>query len=219
MQIYAIKYGETYITQDGAFLDGNKDKEIKISLCVYLIKLNGRNILIDVGCDKLPGFRTENHCSPIEILQQIQMSPNEITDVVITHAHYDHIEAAHYFKKARFYIQKEEYMQGQAFFPNNVKIFIFEEKYEIVKGINVKKIGGHSVGSSIVIADTDREKYVFCGDEVYLSECIRNEIPTGASVNAEKSLRFIKEYANENYKVLCCHDLILECKNGVERIL
>ena len=219
MQIFAIKYGETFITQDGVFLGGDKKKKIEISLCIYLIKTNERNILIDAGCDNLPDFTVKAHVSPVEILKETGLSAEEITDVVITHAHYDHIQASHYYKNARFYIQKEEYELGKEFFPDDVKVICFDEEYALPEVILIKKIGGHSVGSSIAIADTDRGKYLFCGDEVYLSECIRKKLPTGASVNRGNSLRFIKEYANENYNVLCCHDLILRGKNGTKKIL
>lgn len=219
MQIFAIKYGETSITEDGVFLGGNKEKEVEISLCIYLIKIAERNILIDAGCDNLPNFTVKNHALPVEMLKQSGLSADEITDVVITHAHYDHIASAHYFKNARFYIQKEEYEQGKIFLPNDAEVVLFDEEYALTKEILIKKIGGHSIGSCIAITDTSMGKYVFCGDEVYLSESIRKKIPTGASVNIENSLRFIKEYANENYTVLCCHDLILEGQNGIERIL
>lgn len=219
MQVFAIKYGETSITEDGVFLGGNKEKKVEISLCIYLIKTNERNILIDVGCDNLPDFTVKNHVSPVEILKQTGLSAEEISDIVITHAHCDHIQASRYYKNACFYIQKEEYKQGKEFLPDSAELVLFGEEYALTEEINIKKIGGHSVGSSIVIAETGGEKYLFCGDEVYLSECIRKKIPTGTSVNRKNSLRFIKEYVNENYNVLCCHDLILDGRNGIKRIL
>ena len=218
VQIFAIKYGETYITQDGAYLGGDEKKKVKISLCIYLIKMDKRNILIDAGCEKLPGFSVENHVSPVEILMQTGASPEEITDIVITHSHYDHIQASCYYKKARFYIQKEEYEQGKEFIPNGSEVICFGEEYSLSEMISIKKVGGHSIGSSIVLANIGEKRYVFCGDEVYSSKCIREKIPTGASFNKDKSRQFIKEYANGNYNILCCHDLILRGRNGIRRI-
>ena len=82
-------------------------------------------------------------------------------------------------------------------------------------GINVIKIGGHSIGSCIVEFTKNDKKYVIAGDEAYSRECMIRKIPTGASVNAIHSRKFIEKYSDESYTVLYSHDMdILEGKNG-----
>ena len=45
-------------------------------------------------------------------------------------------------------------------------ILLIDDELEVTKGVVMKKIGGHSTGSCIVLA----ENYVFCGDECYYAK-------------------------------------------------
>ena len=143
---------------------------------------------------------------PVKALNNIGISPEEITDLIITHAHHDHIECAKYFKNAVIYIQKDEYEAGKGYLSENLDIRTFDEEMLICDGIKSVKIGGHSKGSSIVeITDSDN-KYIIAGDECYVRECLTKQIPTGASYNPEKSRDFVKKYGNGEYTVFLCHD-------------
>lgn len=66
----------------------------------------------------------------------------------------------------------------------------------------IKKIGGHSIGSCIVLA----ENYVFCGDECYYEKCLTDKICTGASYNEEASQNFVQEFSKNKYTPLLFHD-------------
>ena len=46
---------------------------------------------------------------PVDVLKEYGLSPNDITDVIITHSHHDHIEAIRYYENATIHIQKDEY--------------------------------------------------------------------------------------------------------------
>ena len=70
----------------------------------------------------------------------------------------------------------------------------------------IKRIGGHTKGSCIVLCKCKNQRYVFCGDECYIKECFEKQIPTGSSYNLEVSKRFIVDYGNGEYKRLLFHD-------------
>ena len=78
---------------------------LPISFTIYLIQTQGKNILVDVGCDDGAGFEMSVFKKPVDVLKDFGVSPEEITDVVITHAHHDHVEAIKYYKKAVIHIQ------------------------------------------------------------------------------------------------------------------
>ena len=206
IDIIPIDYGKSVLPESWIFQNGAENKFRPIIFRIYLIKTENRLILVDTGCETMPGFDMKDFIGPIKALDNIGISPEEINDLIITHAHHDHIECAKYFKNAVIYIQKDEYETGKGYLTESLNIRTFEEKIQVCDGIKAVKIGGHSKGSSIVeITDADK-KYVIAGDECYMRDCLTRQIPTGSSYNPEKSRAFIQRYGKGRYTVLLCHD-------------
>lgn len=207
IDIIPIDYGKSVLPESMIFQNGAGNKFRPIIFRVYLIRTENRLILVDAGCETMPDFDMRDFIGPIKALQNIGISPEKITDLIITHAHHDHIECAKYFKSAALYIQKDEYESGKGYLADNLNIRTFDEEMQICGDIKAVKIGGHSKGSSIVeITDADN-KYIIAGDECYMRDCLVKQIPTGASCNPEKSRAFIQKFGVEGYTVLLCHDI------------
>ena len=205
-EIIPINYGKSVLPENMIFQNGAEDKVRPIVFMVYLIKTENRLILSDAGCETMPGFVMTDFIGPVKALNNIGISPEEITDLIITHAHHDHIECAKYFKNAVIYIQKDEYEAGKGYLSENLNICTFDEEMQICDGIKAVKIGGHSKGSSIVeITDSDN-KYIIAGDECYMRECLTKQIPTGVAYDLQKSRAFIQKYGRGEYTVFLCHD-------------
>ena len=206
IDIIPIDYGKSVLPESWIFENGAENKFRPIVFRVYLIRAENRLILVDAGCETMPGFDMTDFIGPVKALNNIGISPDEITDLIITHAHHDHIECAKYFKNAALYIQKDEYEAGKGYLAENLNIRTFDEEMQICDGIKAVKIGGHSKGSSIVeITDSDN-KYIIAGDECYMRECLTKQIPTGVAYDLQKSLAFIQKYGRGEYTVLLCHD-------------
>ena len=56
MKLTAFQYGKTDLTLRAVFQDGKEEEKIPISLLFFLIETENRKILVDVGCDTMPGF-------------------------------------------------------------------------------------------------------------------------------------------------------------------
>ena len=207
MEIIPLRYGRTTLPESMVFQNGDKEKIREIDLIFYLVTVDERKILVDSGCDTMPGFDLRDFCGPFAALRTHGLSPNDITDVIITHAHHDHIECVEAYKNAVVYIQRDEYEKGKKYFGKEQKTVLFDDELEIYKGILCKKIGGHSIGSSIVIIDKDEREYVIVGDECYSKECLSKKIPTGSSKNLKNSIAFINTYSDSRYICLLCHEL------------
>lgn len=206
IEIIPINYGKSVLPESMIFQNGAENKFRPIIFRVYLIRTENRLILVDAGCETMPSFDMKDFIGPVKALQNIGISPEEITDLIITHAHHDHIECAKYFKNAALYIQKDEYEAGKGYLAENLNIRTFDEEMLICGGIKAVKIGGHSKGSSIVEITDSGKKYIIAGDECYMRDCLVKQIPTGISYNSEKSRDFIQKYGREEYMVLLCHD-------------
>lgn len=206
MQIIPVEYGKSVLPEYVVFANSNEDKPYEIVFKVYLIKTNDKLILVDAGCETMPGFVMRDFIGTVQALENIDVRPYDVTDVLITHAHHDHIECIKYFKNAVIHIQKDEYESGKEYIPDNFKLNIFDNKFSVCDDVEIIKIGGHSKGSCVVEIKNDEKIYVIVGDECYLRECITKKIPTGFGVNQKASKDFIEKYSDAKYDILLCHD-------------
>ena len=207
IEIIPVDYGKSVLPESSIFQNGSEEKKYPILFRIYLLKSENRLILVDAGCVTMPGFEMEDFIGTIQALRNIGISPDEITDVIITHSHHDHIECVACFINAVIYIQKEEYEASKGYLAENQTVRTFDDAIQICKGIKAVKIGGHTKGSSIVEIAGQDAKYIIAGDECYIRQCVEKQIPTGASYNPENSRMFVEKYCNGEYTVLLCHDL------------
>ena len=210
LSLSCIKYAESVLDEDLIFADGMPKKPQPIAFAVYLLQAEGRNILVDAGCDTMPGFVMQDFRSPAEILSELGVSADAVTDVIITHAHHDHIEAVPHFRNAVLYITGEEYADGKKYIPAQMEVHIVPDVYEILPGVRIVKIGGHAAGSAVVEIEDGETVHVLAGDECYVNDCILQRRPTGASYSPDKSRAFIEKYSNAKYHVYTCHDISLK---------
>ena len=205
IKITPIIYGKSVLSEKLCFIGGDKDKVRDIVFKLYLIKTGEKLILVDAGCETMPGFVMVDFIGTVKALENIGVSPDEITDVVITHSHHDHIECVKYFENALIHIQQDEYENGKKCIPDNFRVNVFEDEFILTENVKIIKIGGHTKGSCIVEIE-DKQTYIIAGDECYLRECLEKRIPTGSSFNKEASRNFIEKYSDKKYMVLLCHE-------------
>lgn len=87
----------------------------KLPYAYVLLKGKGETILIDTGYDHVAygeqlatAYGVSNYHGPRAVLAECGVSPEDVTSVFITHAHFDHMGAIHLFPNAKFYVQKSE---------------------------------------------------------------------------------------------------------------
>ena len=206
MKIIPIEYGRSVLGEHMIFANGNEKKEREIVFKIYLIKTDKKIILVDAGCETMPGFVMRDFIGTLQALKNINIMPEDITDILITHSHHDHIECVKYFPDSLIHIQRDEYESGKEYIPDDFNVNIFETEFSVSENIKILKIGGHSKGSCIVEIKNDGKNYIIAGDECYMRECLTKKIPTGSSFNCQASMDFIEKYSDRMYTVLLCHD-------------
>ena len=94
------------------------DPERKIDLAMTLWVLKdpgGRTVLVDAGFYRQEILKSygvtdiSRFTRPDKALERLRIKPDEVTDVILTHMHSDHVDGADLFPKAQIWIQKEEY--------------------------------------------------------------------------------------------------------------
>lgn len=206
IELFCIKYADSTLREDLALLGGSADKKIPITFCVYLIKTDGRNILVDAGCDNMPGFVMRKFFSPAFLLRQLDITSDEIDDVIITHAHHDHIEAIGHYKNATVHITSAEYELGKGYLSEKTNVHTFDGEFSLTPCVKIVEWGGHSKGSAIVEILFDDMTLVLAGDECYTNENIEKKIPTGTFFDKKKAKKFVTEFSKDGYEVHTCHD-------------
>lgn len=205
-KLTAIRYARSVLPENMIFAGGNPEKTRPISFVIYDVEVEGKHILVDPGCDTMPGFVMEDYVLPLDALKTQGITPELVSDVIITHAHHDHIDCVRHFPNSVIHVQKLEAQRGNAYLKDCLHVETFEDEALVADCVKVKKIGGHSVGSCVVELDAEDKTWVIAGDECYSYDCLNLQIPTGSSCCPENSRKFVEEYVREEYWVLLCHD-------------
>jgi glyoxylase-like metal-dependent hydrolase (beta-lactamase superfamily II) len=111
--IQAIRYARApNVPLSELVVGGPKDVKIEIAMVVWLIRGGGRTILLDSGFHRdtfLKDFPMTDYLRPDQAVETADVKPDAVTDIVISHAHWDHMGGIDLFPKAIIWIQKDEY--------------------------------------------------------------------------------------------------------------
>jgi glyoxylase-like metal-dependent hydrolase (beta-lactamase superfamily II) len=226
LNIYAVRYGKSSFQKKFVFYGDKSGGTVPFSWMFYYIQYGDKKILVDTGFNdsKMAGmFGVSDFKDPVAVLKDNGISADQITDVIITHAHFDHIGNAHRFKNARFIINKDELAdlnKGKSlsdvkkFFSGNPRVTVFDESTVLYDMFTVKKAGGHTKGSSAVFFKYGSSEYCFTGDEIYLQDNVANNTGNGSAVSHSNNVAFIDMIKKGNYRLFIFHDSrYLDSKN------
>lgn len=183
LEMYGIKYGDSQIPSRYIFFKDEINDNRSFSWMFYAIIYDSKIILVDTGFYNysLVEELKINYTNPLSILNSINIQNSDVTDVIITHGHFDHVGNVYKFPNARIYIQKYELeniktnppsKEVASFFESNKNIITFNEELEIYNFFKIEKIGKHTPGSSIVNFIYNNTNYYLVGDECYfLDNC------------------------------------------------
>jgi glyoxylase-like metal-dependent hydrolase (beta-lactamase superfamily II) len=227
-----LKYGES--TYPSSLLNVNKNNtetKKRIGWYFYLLETNNRKILIDTGfSDKkyINRFSIKQYKSPLNLLSELDIKKENITDIIITHSHFDHAGSVHLFPNAKIYIHEkeftllkntDEYNQNLVFYISKfIKAeIVFNDSIDLIEGrFFLEFVGGHTDGSRIVKFNNSTNNYLFTGDECYLiQECIDGiGLPQKAAFDISKNQSFVRKLKKEQevnkYIILSLHEPQLE---------
>lgn len=218
LKVFAVKYGVSQFPRSFIFYGDKSRKKVPFCWLFYYIEYGDRKILVDTGFtnDKLRKmFEIEDYKDPVEILKENGINTSSITDVIITHSHFDHIGNADKFPNAKIYINKNEYSSfingnGLNSVRNNLRsnpaVITFNSTLTLFDFFRIETIGGHTVGSSVVFFNPGKDEYCITGDEVYLNDNITSGTGNGSVSNHSRNISFINEIIKTKTKTLILHD-------------
>ncbi|MBQ9915511.1 MAG: MBL fold metallo-hydrolase, partial [Clostridia bacterium] len=143
---------------------------------------------------------------PVEVLESYGISRDDITDIILTHGHHDHIDALRYYPTASVFVHKDAVSSLMGYLPDYTKLQAVSDCAVVGRGITLQHIGGHALGSCVVLVKLAEKTLVFCGDECYAKESLTEGRLTGSSICPEKTRAFLEEYAKPCYMPILSHD-------------
>src|SRR3954471_3272024 len=111
--VWTVRYGTLPQYRVAGLINGaDTSRRLDIAMMVWLIRGNGRNVLLDAGFYRQPlvdRYKPTNYMTPAAAVARAGVQPDEVTDLIISHIHWDHLDGIDLFPKARVWIQKDEF--------------------------------------------------------------------------------------------------------------
>ena len=154
---------------------------------VWVARNADRTVLIDCGFNERSGARRRRTmlCPPVEALRQIDVDAAEVSQLIVTHAHYDHIGNLLSFPAARVVVTDREFafwtspLSRKPLFMASAeeadidalrqlaeagRVDFVSGRARVAPGIEVVEIGGHTPGQLAVVIATARGETVIASD-------------------------------------------------------
>lgn len=235
-EVYAISYAVLPGFGVSSLVAGaDRSRKLDIQMMVWLLKgSNGRNILVDSGFYReqfLKQWKPKDFVKPSEAVATFGLKPEEITDIIISHMHWDHADGADLFPKATVWLQKDEYTYytGEAWHarnthggidPDDVMMMVklnIEGRVKLVNGDDQEPISGircytggkHTYASQFVGVNTKAGTVVVASDNMYLYENLDKRAPIAQTLDADSNLRAqdrMKQLASNPRLIVPGHD-------------
>jgi glyoxylase-like metal-dependent hydrolase (beta-lactamase superfamily II) len=234
-EVYAIRYATIPdFAVNQLVAKAEPARKLDIAMMVWLVRGNGRNILVDAGFYREQFFKqwhVTDFVKPSDAVKRAGVNSEDITDVIVTHMHWDHADGMDLFPKARIWLQKDEleYYAGEAWQSRRthggidpddvltaVKLnlegrvgLVNGDAQEILPGITCYTGGKHTYASQFVAVNTSGGTVVLASDNMYLWENMEKHAPIAATLDADSNLRAqdrMKELAASPQFVIPGHD-------------
>lgn len=214
----------------------------RLAMNCVLVWDEQRVVLLDtgVGNKSLGDLSYYNFCEEknlLELLREEGFQPEQITDVVLSHLHFDHcggctaevnaFETKVVFPKARHWVSKTQLQS--ALNPNELErdsyrlkdittimsaglLRLIDADFQLFEGFQLKIFEGHTRGQIVSFINTGEELCVFPGDLIPTKAHLSNTWISAYDVEPLKSLEAKKQFKEllkgEKIRILFYHDSI-----------
>jgi glyoxylase-like metal-dependent hydrolase (beta-lactamase superfamily II) len=236
-EVYAVRYGTCPGCPVSFLVQGAEpQRKVDLAMTFWVLKgPDGRTVLVDAGFYR-PQFFEEfkgiaDYTRPDRAVGRLGIKPEEVTDVIVTHMHSDHVDGVDLFPKATVWIQKDEFNhytrevkppsgKGAPTELDDVSALVKlntegrvrlvdGDAKEIIPGVTVYTGGKHTFASQYVGVNTKSGRMVVASDNVYLYENLDKHVPITATLDAKSNLAAqdrMKQLATNPRLIIPGHD-------------
>lgn len=234
--VYAVRFATIANFRVSSLIAGAEPtRRLDIAMMVWVLKGEGRTIVVDSGFHRDQYFRqfsVKDYVEPSNAIAPLDVRSVDVTDLIISHMHWDHAGGIDLFPSARVWIQQDEYAYytGDAWQSRTTHGGIDpEDVLELVKRNTAGKVsfvrgdddaslpgiafgvgGKHTWASQFVSVSTANGRVVLASDNMYLYENMDAHVPIAQTLDAASNLRTqdrMRSLVREGRFVVPGHDL------------
>ncbi|WP_063041626.1 MBL fold metallo-hydrolase [Nocardia pseudovaccinii] len=204
-------------------LDSQGNLELQVG--GYLIRAGDRTILVDTGVGTIDNGKYRGG-QFLESLKLQGVEPTDVTDVVLTHLHFDHVgwatkKGMTVFENATYRVHQadwEHFVESPDAEPGAVRklaplsdrLELFGGDTTLAPGIDVRHAPGHTPGSTVLIVSMGRERAALVGDLAHAPmEFTESNWQFAFDFDPEQATatraEFVAEFADTGTAVLAAH--------------
>lgn len=211
--VTAVRYATRDTSKADCYLGyemyGEADEPLAMDYYFYVLSNGSRNLLVDTGFALEAGTRRGRTCivPPLEALARLGFAAESISEVLITHFHYDHIGNVAAFPEAELLVSDRELAFWTGPLADRPHFAAYVEAREIdhiveahragrvrclgvrenvAPGITTMHVGGHCPGQLIVVVNGIEGPIVLTSDAVHYYEELDLDRPFAVLVDLEE---------------------------------
>ena len=211
--VHAIRFASVPYQVRNLVAGAEAGRSINIAFTIWAVRGQGRVVLVDAGFyrDKFKErWKPQDFVKPSDALMTgLGIAPAAVTDIILTHSHWDHADGVDLFPNARIWIQKDEYNyyigengtvahsggadadDAKVLFALNAagRVSLVDgDAKEILPGISVYTGGKHTFQSQFVSVRTAAGVVILASDNAYLYENLEIKLPIAQTLDAASNL-------------------------------
>lgn len=198
--IYAIEYARRETTSTQLFYGDYHNTPTKMTYFIWAVTNGTHTVVVDLGFTEEVGTQRGRQFvrCPSKGLAEIGIDCARVEHVILSHFHYDHVGNYALFPNARFYVQDEEmrfytgrYVSQPAFrhsvevddvlalvrYNYQGRLYFVDGEEEILPGISVHRVGGHTAGMQIITVQTASGRAVLASDASHYYHNFEDNVP------------------------------------------
>jgi glyoxylase-like metal-dependent hydrolase (beta-lactamase superfamily II) len=211
-EVHTLHYGTLAQFPVASLVAGAEPaRRMDIALMVWLIRAPSRNVLMDAGFYRekfITRWKPVDYVRPSTAVERLGVRAEQVTDIIVSHVHWDHLDGADLFPNARIWIQRAEYEHhiDSAGRPRRSTIdsldarmladlhragrvqLVDGDSVEILPGIRVFTGGKHTFASQFATVQTTSGTVVLASDNAYLYENFDRKRPIAQTLDSLSNL-------------------------------
>ena len=171
----------------------------------------GRVVLFDAGFYRqkfIDSWKPTNYARPSDAVERAGIKADQVTDIIVSHIHWDHLDGADLFPKANVWLERAEYehyvgndgrsletsidtadakMLFNLHAAGRIRL-IDHDSAAIIPGITAYTGGRHTFASDYIGVHTAGGEVILASDNVYMYENVARHVPIGAPYSPADTL-------------------------------
>jgi len=204
-EVLAVRYGTRTARKSESYLNyhvyGEPDVPLPMDYFFWVVRDERRTVVVDCGFSAEAGRRRRRTqlIDPADALRGLGIEPETVDQLVVSHAHYDHIGNLHRFPAAEVVIARREFefwtgpYAGRLQFAHFTeadeldllakvaaegRIRLVEGSHDLAPGFELVVVGGHTPGQLIAqVASPDGGAVVLAADALHFYEELERDRP------------------------------------------